>query len=237
MKKFLSLILALCLVSAMMVSAVAEANFTPSVTGKPAPLLVPFVENGQTYVARILNGALETISLIPSEGIKVTPLAEAQEEAKTDPQAYTLLRWTYDELCATEDVGAFETLDKGVQTTVGAVINEQLIAKETELTYVDLTISDLFDLAMSDSYYQVLKSDEDNVVQLTFNTKLEPDDIVIVLFTTAEDVWNVVEAENVIINEDGTLTLRLDDVGAISFMVEGDVEPFEVDGAGLVSAP
>lgn len=236
MKKFLSLILALCL-AAMMVSAVAEASFTPSVTGKAAPVLVPFEENGQSYVGRILNAALETIGLIPAEGIKVTPLAEAEAEAAKDPQAYVLLRWAYDALCTAEDVGAFETLDKGVKTTVGEVINAQLTAKETELTYADLTISDLFDLAMSDSYYQILKADEANKVQLTFETKLEKDAVVIVLFATAEDVWNVVDAEDVVVNEDGTLTVRLNDVGAIAFMVEGDVDPFETNGAGLVIAP
>ena len=65
---------------------------------------------------------------------------------------------------------------------------------------------------------------------------LEPDDTLIVLCASGIEHWHVMDPETVIINQDGTVTLRMKHAAVLALMVER-ADSIDLDAAEIVTAP
>ena len=211
----------------------ANSNIPPSVVGKLAPEVVAFAQNGAACVATILNSDKEAVSTVPNgTWMIVTPLSERWYNP--DVITYEHLQWAYDSICSAANIGALPAA--GQDGTLGEAIDHVLAASKAGLSYADLAISDLFEVSLYADYLQQLKADPNNMLEITLDGKLNPDDTLIVLCASGVDGWHVVEEENVIVNQDGTVTLRLKHTGVLAFLVE---RPAAIDtsAADIVTAP
>ena len=85
-------------------------------------------------------------------------------------------------------------------------------------------------------YLQQLNASEDNLLEITFDMGLQPDDTLIVVCASGIEYWHVMDAENVIINQDGTVTLRMKHPAVLALMVER-AGTININAAELVTAP
>lgn len=178
-------------------AAYGTDNFTPSVSGKPAPS----VSDAVVAVPSEEEASVSEVSL----SVIVTPVAKRAQAASM--QTYASLEAAYQAVMAAENVGALKT-EEG---TVADVLEGA----------DQLTIRDLFNVAaMGDTMKNLYK--EGATVKVT----LAADAPAAVLCNHAGDVWHVVPAENVVDNGDGTITLTLEDLGNIAFLtVKADAVP------------
>ena len=74
-----------------------------------------------------------------------------------------------------------------------------------------------------------------NGVELTFETGLYAGDTLVVAYSADSANWEVLAAEYVVFNGNGTVTLKLPKLGAVAFLVEA---PDDLPNAGqAVSSP
>ena len=219
-------------VSSSQTAVETNSNFTPSVSGKLAPATVTFEQNGETYAATILNTAEATSTPVPAKSwVVVTPLSE--RKYTPDVVTYEHLEWAYDMIA---EGSIMETTDDEHGAKLGEVVNSMLAAKGTGLTYEDLTVSDLIEVSVYGEYLQQLKASEANLLEITFDMGLQPDDTLIVMCASGIEYWHVMDAETVIINQDGTVTLRMKHPAVLALMVER-ADTIDPNAAELVTAP
>lgn len=209
-------------------------NFTPSVSGKPEPDMVPFEENGEEYAAKILDDADNTVAAVPAaKWIVVTPMSE--RKYNPDVLTYEHLKWAYEAIRDAQSIGDLPT--DGEEGALGAAIDSLLQAQGIDLTHEELTVSDLIEISVYGEYRQYLAEDTGNTLEITFDKELDPNDTLVVLCASGIDSWHVIDAKNVIINANGTVTLRMKHAGVVAFLVERAEEPIEANEAGVVTAP
>lgn len=189
-----------------------EQHFTPSVSGKPAPTVVAQMdEEGQVCVATIKNRNSTHVTPIPNESyLIVTPVSE--RDFVVDIQTHEHLEWSYD------DILAAETYDE-MQTGIGAEIDAILKNNGFELTHTDMVVRDLFEITIYGKYVDYFYT-EGAYLEITFKEAQAANEPLVVLFSNDSVNWHTVPAEDVQINENGTLTLRLDKLGTVAFLVE-----------------
>lgn len=207
-------------------------NFTPSVSGKLAPEVVVIEKDGEKYVASILDGNGNASALVPDDAwMIVTPLSE--RKYNPDVVTYEHLQWAYDTICEAPNIGGLPDADH--DSTLGDVIDRMLEEMGKGLSRKDLTVSDLFEISVYGDYQQMLA--DGNMLEITVDRELDPEDTLIVLCASDIEYWHVVDRENVIIHEDGTVTLRLRHTGAFVFLVERPAEEIDPEAADTVKAP
>jgi len=249
--------------------------FTPSVSSKPAPELVPTITGDNQLVLGYVHIPVTTdpISLTVEDRLIVTPVAESLYVEDTTIHEH--LQWAYDVILeageiknlqldlnrtiieepqpaaeeaaaeetvaeetaveepaaeeaaveepAVEEVAAEESVVESAeqaQIDLGMVIDEYLKAAGFELTYADLVVRDLFDITFYGEHVEQLYNPE-TLIELTFEEKeLDSADPLVVLHSHDSISWHVVPVEQVRVNNNGTVTLKLDGMGVVAFMVE-----------------
>lgn len=94
-----------------------------------------------------------------------------------------------------------------------------------------LVVRDLFEVTA----YGAAVEATANGVAITFETGLYAGDTLLVAYSADSATWEVLAAENVVINNDGTVTLNLPKLGAVAFLVEAPDDLPNADQA--VSSP
>lgn len=202
-----------------------NANFTPSVSGKPDPQVVTTVVEGENCYGVIVSTTGEVLGKVTEQDeIVVTPLSEG--EVYADITAYEHLQWAYDSICEVSNLG--NLANQGGQGTLASEIDSRL--QGTGLTHEDLTVSDLFKVSVYGDSMRMLLDDPNARVELTVERNFRQDDILMVLYADDIDSWSVLGEEYVTINEDGSVTLSLEKPGVVAFLVENQ-DAANPDGA------
>ena len=213
MKKMISIALVLVLCFALAGSALAD--FTPSVTYKPAPDLyenataddgckiVGYVtgEGEQVGAVHYSNGHLyATVEEVHETGcgeghkcLIVTPLSIAEDDEEIPAASKDLLLRVYEQLLA-QGMSFIDCPD------LDAYIKQEL---GEDKTVEDLVVRDLFDVSVLCQELTDYLEPQGNVICLDFELGLEPGTFVAVV-VYKNDQWQLIE--DVEILEDGTVT-------------------------------
>ena len=193
-------------------------NFTASATGKPAPgvELIPG-EDGETYVGEIGNNNDETRVLVPNRNY-VLVTAPVESTFNPDVQTYEHLAWAYNSIMLADNVGTLPSEQAG---TIAADLDALLQAMNAGLTHDQLVVKDLFEVSAYGDYLDYLYDDA-YYLEMTFVTDVDPDKTVVVIHSYDSVLWHVHPAEDVVVHEDGKVTLRMYDLGTVAVLVEAE---------------
>lgn len=195
MKKTITSICAV-LTAAMLVLPVSAAKYTPSVTQKGAPTAAAFTPSVQQ------KGA----PTVEQTGVRVTALVDLSKASKevqeAVEEAYTV-------------IAEAESLEEAVPT-LADVLKEM----DTDLTAEDLVVRDLFYLELEKELEETLEKEKEVAISFEVEGMEEDDFLMVMVFVDGE--WVIVDAENVEIGEDETVTVTFEAVGPIAFVTEKD---------------
>lgn len=195
MKKNITSICAV-LTAAMLVLPVSAAKYTPSVTQKGAPTAAAFTPSVQQ------KGA----PTVEQTGVRVTALVDLSKASKevqeAVEEAYTV-------------IAEAESLEEAVPT-LADVLKEM----NTDLTAEDLVVRDLFYLELEKELEETLEKEKEVAISFEVEGMEEDDFLMVMVFVDGE--WVIVDAENVEIGEDETVTVTFEAVGPIAFVTEKD---------------
>ena len=209
-------------------------NFTPSASGKPCPEVVPVVDEGEEYAATSVDPEENVVANVPhTPWLVVTALSE--RTLNPDVMTHEQLEWAYTTICNAAEVGGLKVMGEE-DLTLADVINKRFEDAGSDLTTADLTVSDLFEISIYGEYPQYMAKDSGNKLCITFDVDMEQDDTLVVLCASGIDAWHVMDAEDVIINANGTVTLRLQHLGVVTFLVEKP-ETIDATAEDVVVAP
>jgi len=182
-----------------------DKNFTPSVSGKAAPEMTS---------SAICDANGEVIVEIPE--LVITALSE--RDKAIDILTHEHLEWAYDAILAAEDVGDLKASET---ENIAAAIDAAL--EGTGLDHSKVVVKELFELSLYGANIANLYV-EGNYTMVTLAVDVDLEAPFVVLCSHNSDNWHVVDAENVTINANGTVTLRLLDLGSIAFLVEAEAD-------------
>lgn len=205
MKKIIACLVALMLCATMVLPAVAaEDTFTPSVTNKPAPEIVPVEdEDGNPALAEVVRGD-EVIGYVYEDCLIVTSVAEALTSTEIPDDARTLLLSVYDKLMKDEMKIPYDIFNAGLKAD-------------------KMVIRDLFDVSFlcgdtTDGIdHPAMLEPEGVVLRLTFNLGVGANDKVYTS-TFKNDAWNAIVST--VNNGDGTVTCTFEHLCPVAFSVE-----------------
>ena len=208
MKKIIALLTVLMLCAAMVVPASAANEFTPSVSNKPAPEIVPVVDpNGDPAIGEIINDIEEIIDYVYQPCIVVTPVSEANTSTEIPADAKDMLLDVYAKLQSGEMSIPSETLFGG------------------DLDNDDMVIRDLFDVTFLCEEHPAMLEPAGIVFRITFDIGVEAG---VDVYTTTYKNGEWVKAVSTVNNGDGTVTCLIEDFCPVAFSVEvEDDEPVE----------
>ena len=204
MKKLATMAMAI-LAAACMAVSVSAADFTPSVTGKEAPDVVPVqTEDGKDAVALIKDKDGKEVQGVTTDNLLVTPLAKADNAPADVAQQ---LNAAYDQI-----KGA-ATLDKLVPDI--SKVLEKLPGKPA---VGDLVVRDLFDVKLGDAEKALLK--DGAYVEIRFKVGIAKDAAIVCLHNVSGTEWEVIDPSRVVNNGDGTVTVSFNSLSPIAFAVQ-----------------
>ena len=195
MKKTITSICAV-LTAAMLVVPVSAAKYTPSVTQKGAPTAAAFTPSVQQ------KGA----PTVEQTGVRVTALVDLSKASKEVQEAVEE---------AYKVIAEAESLEEAVPT-LADVLKEM----DTDLTAEDLVVRDLFYLELEKELEETLEKEKEVAISFEVEGMEEDDFLMVMVFVDGE--WVIVDAENVEIGEDETVTVTFEAVGPIAFITEKD---------------
>lgn len=213
MKKMISMVMALVLCFAL--AGTALADFTPSVSYKPAPELAgPTADDGCRIVGYVTKDGVRigeihynsnghmyaTVEAVHENGCNdghrcliMTPLSMAEDDKEIPEDARDLLLWVYEQI-----------MEKGMSfiknAELDAYIKEQLGADKT---VEDLVVRDLFDVSVLCEELNEYLEPTGSVVCMDFDLGLEPGSFVAVV-VYKDGQWQMIENAEVL--EDGSVT-------------------------------
>lgn len=207
------------------------SNFTPSVSGKEAPgLIIVIDKDGTEYAAYIRSVDGEVEIAVPNKNyIVVTSVAE--RDYVMDIQTHEHLEWSYAAIQAAENVGAL--VSDNETGTIAVDVDAALEAMNAGLTHEQLVVKDLFEVSAYGDYVDYLYND-DYYLDIVFDANLNPEKPLVVIYSADSVHWNVHPAEFVTVHEDGSVTVRMNDLGSVAFLVEEEVS---VDAQTAVQSP
>lgn len=179
-----------------------SVDFVPSVTQKDAPLILLDGEE----IGRIEDENGEILLILNEDDIHTLSIANLAEygEAGLDEEIASLKN-AYNQIRAAKSVADFAP---------DAVQALKEIAPD--LTPDDLVVRDLFEPTLGAEAREYLQGD-DHALILTFDMKLKTDDVLLALANYEDDQWKILPAT---INDDGTVSVRIDTLCPIAFVVE-----------------
>lgn len=220
--------------------AIDVSKFTPSVSGKTAPQMITFTgEDGEVYIGYIRNdtGDME-IAVADRNYILITAVAE--RDYVVDIQTHEHLEWSYDSILEVEDVGELfaghdenEIIPDSEHMTIADALDNILAEMDCDLTHDQLVVKDLFEVSAYGDYLHYLY-DEYYYLEVTFDTSFDADEPLVVIHSPDSKHWSVLANEDVRVNSDGTVTLKMYDLGSFAFLVEAKED---ITGEAAVQSP
>lgn len=197
-----------------------DFNFTPSVVAKPAPLVIGGYDETGLLVIGTIENVQGTLSL-PVGNDDVIVASVAERDYYVDIQTHEHLEWAYDEILNAETIGDLteKVNDDGTEVTIAASVDEYLAGRNLGLTHQDMVVCDLFEVS---AYGDCLLPfyEEGSYLKITFEMSNSKNDTLMVLVSGDSQTWSVVPAEYVAVNADGTVTVCLEELGAVAFLVD-----------------
>lgn len=209
-----------------------NGNFTPSVAGKLTPdLVVEYDENNEAYVGTIYDDQGEAKAKVPNRNyIWVTVTAE--RDYNHDVQTHEHLEWAFEGMKVVADVG--ELPSDSTDGTIAAEIDEMLVQMGLDLVHDQLIVKDLFEVSAYGDYLEYLYN-EGYSLELTFTTELDPEMPVVVIHSADSVQWHVHPIEEATVHEDGTITLRMYNLGTVAILIENP--NYQLNAEEMVTAP
>lgn len=205
MKRVLAILVAVMLCVACAVPAfAAETEFTPSVTNKPAPEIVPVTDpNGDPAIGVICSDDGQIIDYVYEGCLIITPVSEAETSTEIPEASRTVLLDVYAKLKSGEMTIPYEK-------------------HNAKLNSSDMVIRDLFDATFVCQEHPEMLEPEGVTLTLVFDLGVAADADVYAM-TYKESEWNpIVSCEN---NGDGTVTCVFEKLCPVEFSVEVAAEP------------
>lgn len=203
-------------------------NFTPSVSGKPAPTIEIITgTDGEEYVGVIGNNNDDTTVQVPNRNYVIVT-APAGRTYNFDIQTHEHLDWAYMGILEAENVGALPS--DSHEGNIEADLNERLQEMGLDLTCEQLVVKDLFEVSAYGEYLHYLY-DENYYLEITLETDLDSSKPVVVIHSPDSVHWHLHPIGESEVHEDGRITLRLYDLGTIALLVEADDVLMNVENA------
>ena len=196
--RILTLVLAV-----MMMALTVSASFTPSVEQKPAPQVkVDTVDEKGDPAILIYDEKDEVTHTTEVPNLVVVPYAERETAAPSMEEALN---------------SAYEQIDKA--ENLGVLVPElNDAAKEAGVAVEDLVVRDLFDMALDQESLDVLK-ESGNYVVIKFELALAEGEQLFVLQNLEGENWQMIPADLVVVNDDGTVSVTFYDLAPVAFAV------------------
>lgn len=197
-KRIFAVLMVALLCTAMVVSVSAD-TFTPSVTNKPAPELVPVVDpDGNPRPGYLADKDGKILKYLDNNCLVITSVYEAQTDATNIPaEAKSTLLSVYDKLV------------KGEMTLPYNLHNSNYDSD-------DMVIRDLFDITFLCNDHPAQLEEAGVVLVLTFDLGVKADADVSVM-TYKEGAWGNIE--KITNNGDGTVTCVFEHLCPVAFSV------------------
>lgn len=213
MKKILSIVLAALVMVAPFTVAVSAENFVPSISYKPAPMLVGELDDdGRTVIGVVTDADGNAVSTEYHECIVITPVSEAEESEDIPEEAADLLLSVYSEIAGKDFKlsSLSEALNKKVESDIGEGKNAD-----------DLIVKDLFDVTVLCDELKESLAPIGNTLTLTFKVSVEKD-VPVYVMTYKNGQWAPIV--NVVNNNDGTISCTFEDFCPVAFFVPASTE-------------
>lgn len=242
MKKLVSLILvALMLLSLGLSTSAASAK--PSVEVNPAPAIEPVkdektqkpkvTQDGDIVVAEVWQDAKISSTkqdkkdqdVIEIE-LAITSYAEAVKgEKPADSDSLKAKMWTTSTkilVDAHESMTAVEVIAdvNGEKSDLKAELDNRAKEVNKDYTADNYIVTSLFDMAVDEEEYAARMKSDDFYLRVTFKTHFDANKPApAVIYRCEGDAdWSIVDAKDVTVNKDGTLTVNFDHLCAIAFL-------------------
>ena len=205
MKRMIAILAVLMLCATMVLPvAAAENEFTPSVTNKPAPEIVPVKDpDGNPAIGVICSDDGQIISYVYEECLIVTPVSEANTSTEIPESSKVVLLDVYEKLTSGKMTIPYEKHDPKLNTG-------------------NMVIRDLYDAAFVCEEHPQMLEPEGVVFKITFDINVEAD-VDVYTMTYKNDEWNpIVSTVN---NGDGTVTCTFEHLCPVEFSVQTAEEP------------
>ena len=197
MKRVFAVLMIVLLCTAMVVSASAD-TFTPSVTNKPAPELVPAIDpDGNPHPGYVMDDDGKILDYLDEGCLVITPVSKAETSNEIPADSTETLLYVY------------EQLTSGKMTMPYHLHNPNYDSD-------DMVIRDLFDATFLCGEHPEMLEPTGVVLVLTFDIGVKADEDVSVM-TYKNGAWgNIVKITN---NGDGTVTCVFEHLCPIAFSV------------------
>lgn len=209
MKRLFAIITVVMMCAALMVPAMAAQEFMPSVTNKPAPVIVPVLgEDGEYHIGKIVDQDGKVIGYVDEGCLIVTPVSNVDTSTEIPEPSRKVLKDVYGKL-----------LD-GSMTIPYEKHNANLDSSK-------MVIRDLFDATFVCTECPTKLEPEGVVLELIFDLNIEPG-VDVYTMTYKNDQWDpIVSSVN---NGDGTITATFEKLCPVEFSVSTATNPPSVTG-------
>ena len=205
MKKIIAIVVALMLCAAMVMPAAAAGNeFTPSVSNKPAPEIVPVVDpDGNPAIGVLCDGDGRIIDYVYEDCLIITPVSEAKTSTEIPDYAEKVLLDVYGKLTSGEMTIPYEKHDSKLNTG-------------------NMVIRDLFDATFICTEHPDMLEPQGVTLRIIFDLNVAKD-VEVYTMTYKNNEWNpIVSTVN---NGDGTVTCTFEKLCPVEFSVKTAEEP------------
>ena len=205
MKKFIACLAVLMLCASMFLPVMAaEAEFTDSVSYKPAPSVVPVTDpDGNPAIGMLMDEDGQIIEYVYPDCIVITPVSEAATSTLIPDDAEQLLLDVYAKLTNGEMTIPYEK-------------------HGADLDSSSMVIRDLFDVSFLCTEHPEMLAPKGVVFKVTFDLGVAADQDVYVM-NYKNGAWNPIV--DVVNNGDGTVTCIFEDFCPVEFSVQTAVKP------------
>lgn len=199
MKRVVTCICILAMLLSLCVPAFAD--FTPSVSNKPAPEIVPTPgEGGKPAIGIIRDENNKIIGYVYEDCIVITPVSKVDESKDIPEDAKQLLKDIYNKLTSGEMTLPYQDVNPNLNPG-------------------NMVIRDLFDASWLCKDHPELLSKPGTTLTLTFNLGVKAG-VEVVTMTYVNGKW--VPAVSTVNNGDDTVTVVFEDICPIAFSVRTD---------------
>ncbi len=235
MKRIVSFVMAVMICLSLVVTAVADVNFVPSITAKPAPEVVaaPSAATAPSagtagnaekpvYALVIKDEKEEVVSSSETAVLIVTSVAEVMNEkpAETtdekDSQKEEIPELSEERAEALKE--AYESLSAKDVVLTDVVDGLEAVVKEQKADPSKLVVKDLFDLRLSEEEFEEDLNVEGHTIDVSFKADVQPGQFVTVA-VYKDGKW--ILAKKVVVGEDGIITATLECLGTVAIIVDG----------------
>lgn len=235
MKRIVSFVMAVMICLSLVITAVADVNFVPSITAKPAPEVVvtPPAATAPSagtsgnaeepvYSLVIKDEKEEVVSSSKTAVLIVTSVAEVMNEkpAETteekDTQKEEIPELSEERAEALKE--AYESLSAKDVVLTDVVDGLEAAVKEQKADSSKLVVKDLFDLRLSEEEFEEDLNVEGHTIDVSFKADVQPGQFVTVA-VYKDGKW--ILAKKVVVSEDGIITATLECLGTVAIIVDG----------------